>query len=79
MIRLQRHSVLDLEDRHLRCFGEELVQNAFMVGIEVLDEYERHPGVDRQGLEQRRASLQSSGGGADANNRELEPGACEGG
>ena len=50
MIRFQDHSVLDLDDRHLRCFGEELVQNAFMVRVEALDQHERHAWVDRQGL-----------------------------
>ena len=79
MIRFQDHSVFDLDDRHLRCFGEELVQNAFMEGIKVLDHHERHPGVDREGLEQRRASLQAPGGGANPHHRKLRSAGCAGG
>jgi hypothetical protein len=79
MVGFQDHAVFDLDDRHLRGFGEELVQDAFMVGIKVLDYYERHSGVDREGLEQRRAGFQAPGGGADPDYRKLRSGACAGG
>jgi hypothetical protein len=45
------------------------VQNALMVWIKALDHHQRHPGVDRQGLEQRRASLQAPSGGANLHHR----------
>ena len=55
------------------------MQNALVVRIKVLDHHERHPGVDRQGLEQRRASLQAPGGGANPHNRKLRSGGYAGG
>ncbi len=78
MIRFQDHSVFDLDDRHLRCFGEELVQNAFMAGVKVLDHHERHPGLTGSALS---SAVHASRppAGADPHHRKLRSGGWAGG
>jgi hypothetical protein len=44
----------------LRPVPEQLNQRAGVVGVEMLDEHERHPGVDREGIQQLAKRLEAS-------------------
>ena len=49
--------------------AEDLGERALMLRIEVLDEHERHAGIEREVSQERRERLETAGGGADADNR----------
>ena len=43
---------LDLIDRHPGCFGKDFRQQAVMAGIEMLNQYEGHSGINRQRMKE---------------------------
>ncbi len=69
-VRLDGHAVRGFVHRHRRSPGEDAFELALARGIEVLDEYECHAGVARNGLEQLADCLESAGRGADGDDRE---------
>jgi hypothetical protein len=69
VVRLNAHPAPDLEHAHGRRAAEDLLEHAFALGIEVLDEDVRHARVWRQVLEKLREGLESARGRADADDR----------
>ena len=74
MVRLDRHVVADLTDRHLSRPGEELSQCAGMPRVQMLHQHKSHAGIGRQMLQQVRAGLQASSRSTYADDRKSDCG-----
>ncbi len=70
VVRLDPHSVLDLLHRQQGVSCQDLGRQAFMVGVEVLDQDEGDPGVLGHPREQVFEGVQTSGRSADSHHRE---------
>ena len=60
-----------LRHRHARRAAEDFPEHAAAPRVEMLDQHERHPAVRGQVLEQLREGLETAGGRADADDREM--------
>ena len=69
MVDFQPQIVVRLQDRQLRLPGENLPETALMPGKQMLDENDRHPGIDREMLQQFPKRLQPAGRSAHADDR----------
>ena len=69
---LDRHSFGCLPDRHRCGSGQQVDHHAFMRRIEMLNEDEGHAIGDRKRADELPASLETAGGRANADNREIE-------
>ena len=65
VIGFDRHVVRRLFDRHGSRTLQQLGQEALMLWIQVLDQYERQTGIVRQALEQTPEGIQTAGGRPD--------------
>ena len=72
--RLHAQAVGDGDDGDRRGPGQDLGQLALVLGVEVLDERERHAGVGGQLSQELAEGLEPAGGGADADDRERRSG-----
>ncbi len=70
VLRLDRHPLRGLQDRHGGVLGQQLHQQALMAGVEVLDQDERHPSRGGESVQQPGAGLQPAGRLADRDHHE---------
>ena len=70
VVGLDRRVLLDLGDRHPASLGQQLGQDAFVVGVEVLHEHVGHAGVDRQRPQELSECVQPAGRGPHADDGE---------
>jgi len=73
VIRLDAHAVPNGDDRNGRPLGQYFRQQAFMLGIEMLDQDKGHSGIRRQGREQLAKGFEPASRSTDAHHRERIP------
>ena len=70
MIGQDRHPVLRLHDLHGGLLGQQFGGEAFVLGIEMLDQNEAHAAVRRHGIHKSLEGVKAAGRRADADHRE---------
>ena len=73
VVGLHAQAVGDRDDGHRRGPGQDLGQLARALGVQVLDDHERHAGAAGNFPQELTDGLEPAGGGADANDRERSP------
>ena len=68
VVGLNTQAIMDLLNRHGGLFGEDLRQQAFMIGIEVLNDHVRHGAFRRQRHQKLRDGFESACRSADGDN-----------
>jgi hypothetical protein len=71
VIRLDRHAVIGDDDGHGRISTDHLMQQTFALRAEMGDDHERHAGFFGKALEESLHRRNTTGGGTDADDREL--------
>jgi hypothetical protein len=71
MIRLHAHSVLHLRHLHRRFFRQQFRQETLVLGVQVLDDHEGHPGIRRQVPQQVCKRFDPSGRSSDRHNQQI--------
>ena len=69
-VRFDPGAVLDLDHFHAGCALEQLGHDPYASGVQMLHDDKSHPAIPRHARQKLFQSLQSSGRGADANDRE---------